>query len=241
MPQMSSSSQPVEWNRFLIEGVVIIASILVAFAIDAWWDDRQSRQAEINQLHSVAAELESNVVLIRAKLETLVVADAAAGEMMSWMGPEPRHVEQNELGETFRKMYSIGSFALPRGASERFLAGDRADAVEDNVVRNAITKWYTDSGELERQYSWLREAHATLRDYLVDAVPTLELDRSHPLMQDVQGSKFPFSLSDLLSDPDFESRMSQYLIRLRFVQSEAADLVEQQPKLLEVLQSAAES
>jgi len=147
---MSSSSKPIEWNRLLIEGVVIVASILMAFAIDAWWDDRQSRQAEINQLHSIAAELESNAELIRAKLETLVVADAAAREMMSWMGPEPRHVEQNELGETFRKMYSIGSFALPRGASERFLAGDLADAVGDNDVRNAIAKWFTESDDLER-------------------------------------------------------------------------------------------
>jgi len=238
---MSSSSKPIEWNRLLIEGVVIVASILMAFAIDAWWDDRQSRQAEINQLHSIAAELESNAELIRAKLETLVVADAAAKEMMSWMGPEPRHVEQNELGETFRKMYSIGSFALPRGASERFLAGDLADAVGDNDVRNAIANWYTESDDLERQYSWLREAHAVLRDYLMDAAPILKLDGSHPLMQDVQGSKFPFSPSDLLSDPDFESRMSQYVIRLRFVQSQAVDLVEQQPKLLELVQSAAES
>lgn len=238
---MASSSQPIEWNRLLIEGVVIVASILMAFAIDAWWDDRQSRQAEINQLHSIAAELESNADLIRAKLETLVVADAAAREIMSWMGPEPQHVEQNELGETFRKMYSIGSFALPRGASERFLAGDVADAVGDNDVRTAIARSYTESADLERQYSWLREAHAALRDYLIDAAPILELDRSHPLMQDVQGSRFPFNPSDLLSDPDFESRMSQYLIRLRFVQSQAVDLVEQQPKLLELVQTAAES
>lgn len=238
---MSSSSQSIEWNRLLIEGVVIVASILMAFAIEAWWDNRQSRNAEINQLHSVAAELKSNTDLVRAKLETLVVADAAAREMMSWMGPEPQHIEQNEFGETFRKMYAIGSLTLPREASEHFLAGVLADAIGDNDVRNAITKWRSESDALERQYSWLREAHTMLIDYLVDAAPMLNLDGLHPIMQDVQGSKFPFIPSDLLSDPGFESRMSHYLIRLRFVQNEAAELVERQPKLLELVQSAAES
>ena len=94
--------------------------------------------------------------------------------------------------------------------------------------------------DLERQYAWLREAHAILGSYLNDAVPRLSLERSLPLVQDIQGSSFPFNQSDLLSDPRFENRVSLYLIRLRFVQVQAADLVEHQAKLLDLIQSAAE-
>jgi hypothetical protein len=33
--------QKIQWKRLSVEAVAIVASILFAFAIDAWWDDRQ--------------------------------------------------------------------------------------------------------------------------------------------------------------------------------------------------------
>ena len=92
--------------------------------------------AENNQLLSIAAELESNAERIREKLGVLAMADDAAKEFLSWMGPVPRPVEQKELTDTFHKMYSIGAFAF-------------AD-------------WLAAGEELERQCAWLREAHAVL-------------------------------------------------------------------------------
>lgn len=182
---MSNSGQPIEWNRLLVEGVVIVASILLAFAIDAWWDDRQDRQAESNQLLNIAAELESNSERIREKLDLLAVADDAAREFISWMGPEPRPVEQKDFTDRFRKMYSIGAFALLRGASEMYLSGGRVDAVRHDDIRKAIADWHGAGDDLERQYA--------------------------------------------------------YLIRLRFFQAEASDLVEYQARLLEIIRSDAEN
>ena len=41
--------QEIPWNRFAVEAIVIVGSILLAFAIDAWWDSRQddSRRDEL--------------------------------------------------------------------------------------------------------------------------------------------------------------------------------------------------
>jgi hypothetical protein len=238
---MSNSGQPIEWNRLLLEGVVIVASILLAFAIDAWWDERQDRQAESNQLLSIAAEIESNAERIREKLDVLAVADEAAKKFISWAGPEPRPVEQKELADTFLQMYGIGAFALLRGASERYLSGGRINTVRHDNVRKAIADWYAAGDDLERQYAWLREAHSILGSYLNDAVPRLSLETSLPLVRDIQGSSFPFNQLDLLSDPRFENRVYLYLIRLRFVQAQAADLVDHQAQLLDLIQSAAEN
>ena len=35
--------QEIPWNKFVVEAFVIVGSILLAFAIDAWWDERQER------------------------------------------------------------------------------------------------------------------------------------------------------------------------------------------------------
>jgi hypothetical protein len=38
-----SKSQEIPWKRITAEGAAILVSILLAFGIDAWWDERQDR------------------------------------------------------------------------------------------------------------------------------------------------------------------------------------------------------
>jgi hypothetical protein len=40
---MTVSHESVRWRIF--EALAIVASILLAFAIDAWWEERQERQS----------------------------------------------------------------------------------------------------------------------------------------------------------------------------------------------------
>ena len=46
-----------QWPRFLMEGVVIVASILLAFAIEAWWDLHGESLAAESRLEAVRTEL----------------------------------------------------------------------------------------------------------------------------------------------------------------------------------------
>ena len=39
-------SQQIRWGRLAVEGVVIVLSILLAFAIDAGWDARQASEGQ---------------------------------------------------------------------------------------------------------------------------------------------------------------------------------------------------
>ena len=64
------SRPPIAWPRLLVEGLVIVVSILLAFAIDAWWEDRQEAEKARLQIERVVAELESNAVLIAALRKT---------------------------------------------------------------------------------------------------------------------------------------------------------------------------
>jgi len=50
----------IPWPHILAEGVVIIASILLALATDAWWDGVQERAEEREILSSLRAEFEAN-------------------------------------------------------------------------------------------------------------------------------------------------------------------------------------
>ena len=54
----------IPWSRIAVEGVAIVASILLAFAIDAWWDDRQQDEAEQVVLQTLLDDLRVKQTLL---------------------------------------------------------------------------------------------------------------------------------------------------------------------------------
>lgn len=60
----------------LVESLAVIASILVAFGLDAWWNERQLRIDLLENLSSVAEEIEANLDAL--EVETLFHRTAVA-------------------------------------------------------------------------------------------------------------------------------------------------------------------
>jgi hypothetical protein len=54
----------IPWTRVVAEGVVIVLSILLAFGIDAWWDERQERRQEAEYLSAIMDEMTRNLEAI---------------------------------------------------------------------------------------------------------------------------------------------------------------------------------
>jgi len=48
------NADKIPWKRLSVEAAAIVASILLAFAIDAWWGDRQRDEAEARSYANVA-------------------------------------------------------------------------------------------------------------------------------------------------------------------------------------------
>ena len=59
------------WFRIIAEGVVIVVSILLAFGIDAWWDDRQLRHEERALLEELRATLSEDILDVSQAADTL--------------------------------------------------------------------------------------------------------------------------------------------------------------------------
>ena len=59
--------QEIPWNRLAVEAFVIVASILLAFAIDAWWTRYQESIEEQELLTGLRAEFLVNQELAAKK------------------------------------------------------------------------------------------------------------------------------------------------------------------------------
>lgn len=227
-----SDPSKIPWNRILVEGVAIIASILIAFAIDAWWEDRQETEAEIRNLTRVSAELVANSERIASKLQTLESSIQATSTFISWMGPEPADIDNETLIEQWDALYGIGFFSLHRSAASDYLARGRTDMVTNLEIRQAISEWYSAGTALEEQYERLRAAHANISVYLQDAIPFLHTISANAVMAGHPSSRFSFEQAGFLADPRLESRLALFLIRMEFVEEQAVELMERQRELV---------
>lgn len=59
----------IPWPRIFAEGTAIVASILFAFAIQAWWENRSERADEFEALSALIGELKNNIQSIESSLE----------------------------------------------------------------------------------------------------------------------------------------------------------------------------
>jgi hypothetical protein len=75
--------QTIPWMRISVEAVAIVASILLAFAIDANWEDRQARAKRQDLILGLTSDFESLVV--RAD-EALAIADDIGARNLELLG-----------------------------------------------------------------------------------------------------------------------------------------------------------
>jgi len=230
-----ADTQNIPWKRISVEAAAIVVSILLAFAIDAWWEDRQETESEIGNLVRVSAELEANSERIQSKLQTIEDSIEATSTFISWMGPQPTILEKEILVEQWDTLYGIGFFSLQRSATRDYLASGQTDTAKNVEVRRAISEWYSSGTALEEQYDRLRIAHANISAYLQDAIPFLHTISANALMSDHPTSKFPFDQTVFLADPKLESRLALFLIRMEFVSEQAADLKDLQRELVALI------
>jgi hypothetical protein len=66
-----SISKNIPWKRLFAEGIVIIISILLAFLIDAWWNDRLEDQREREQLTAMRIEFAESLLALGSLRESV--------------------------------------------------------------------------------------------------------------------------------------------------------------------------
>jgi hypothetical protein len=55
--------------KLVLEGIVVVVSILIAFGLDAWWDRAVERRDLLDDLINVEQELATNIVTVGAAIE----------------------------------------------------------------------------------------------------------------------------------------------------------------------------
>ena len=150
------------WGRVFAEGVVIVGSILLAFAIDAWWERTKEQQEALAMLEQLHADLVADTASITDAFRFAEYQMNAATWLLDrWDDPDP---PMDSVAAAFR---TFGSWSVyqPRDAAFASLTeADRLRLIPGDSLRLGVVSYF--SGR-QAQIINLRARIATEREALL--------------------------------------------------------------------------
>jgi len=170
----------IEWKKLSIESTAIVTSILLAFAIEAWWSELQENEIEIRLIQGFYSDLDSDADdLLRARLtisRCLWVLDAWLAELgdisaTARLGQERLDLiirpdfsvilttfglvaEFDPINAPLAPFESMPDFDMRNDTYNEVVATGAMNVIQELSVRSAILAYYrqaTDQGENERR------------------------------------------------------------------------------------------
>lgn len=126
-------------NKFVIEGVVIMLSILLAFGIDAMWDEYKERREEQEILAALKFEYEKNLVSIKEVIAFHERARNNIDEMVARNEAQVRSLDPKALSQFVLSLCNPWSFDATLGMTDALISSGKLDILEDPKLRIALT------------------------------------------------------------------------------------------------------
>ena len=145
MPIVQNSKR-IPWARIFAEGVLIVVSILLAFAIDAAWDRHQERGVTRRHLQALVSEIREIQVDLRGEIKGTESSGAGSRTVLKFMTSRSGNLTQKELWNALDMSFDVGIFSSESPVLTMMLAsGELMDLGSDSLVP-VLTLW---QGELE--------------------------------------------------------------------------------------------
>jgi hypothetical protein len=169
--------QAVSPKRIAIEAVAVVASILLAFGIDATWDTRKERAAERVAIEALQAEMGVNLAALAETIRLNRDAWSDVGEFLR-MTPQSissMHIDSIPWGGVEISLWAPFTFDPELGATTAFLERSETSSPTVRDLRRAVVDWdrqFVDAGE-ESRVLWesSREVLSIMTPHLADLAP----------------------------------------------------------------------
>ena len=195
-------NQPVPWLRIGAESVAIVGSILLAFAIDAWWDTRVERAEEQAHIEALKDQFERTLVLQREQIVDLEEAKEATRLLLGIDGAEVQANGWESVRGLLMQSTWPGRLNFPSGALEALIAAGELRVITDRELAARLAAWSSPIAEVYENETFLLENRDQLLPFLWEHGVTLrQLDAR---WSDYPPSRLEPSVDTLFADARME-------------------------------------
>jgi hypothetical protein len=223
-------SHDIPWPRVLVEGGVIVLSILLALAADAAWDRQQDRAAEAELLRSLEAELRLNLAELSEWQRGIEATIATADALHSLTGPQPLPIASTRFDSLLVAAIEWRTFHPATGSMSSARA--HLDLVRSDRVRQEVAAFDERLRDFQENFEQAWLSAGTLLRYAQDHAPLYTPDNVGWAHQDASLDR-----RELLSDVGFSNELGLWLWRLNHTVRESQSLRGHLEQMLRFLQA----
>lgn len=203
-----ADNQTLPWKRLTLEATAIVGSILLAFAIDAWWEERQDHREEQQILQGLHAEFEENHTVLQRHLARHLVGIQSLERVLDAIERGRDKDVASTIDAALTGMLTPSTTDLGSGVLDALLSSGRIEILTNRNLRAKLAAWAGVIGEVwDDQANNGRMVFELYVPYFVhnDVPPSTPMstwyqDWTIP-MRSI--SDDPDSVSRLLGDPEF--------------------------------------
>lgn len=152
---MNEPASQLQWRRRIGEGLAIVVSILLAFAIDALWDDRQERIEEQEVLAALVADFQLNRAEVAEVIETHEFGRQRVAALAQMTIDEVGALSNDEVVATVVEMANPRTFDPIRGTIDSLIGGGQLGIIRDRDLRKSLTSFINLSVDAEEDAAYI--------------------------------------------------------------------------------------
>lgn len=219
-------------KSYMYEGLVIVASILVAFALDASWTNYQESKVEQKVLRELRDELESAKARIEISIEELEGVIEASSDLVDSLGKNTPILSPETAQELLFRMLSINTLEVPTSVVDSIVASGQVRLISNSELLKTLAEWPALISDVRENHDWHRaETDEFLIPYVAGYLSIRDAFASGGNPPFGRGS-FDYDLTPLQRDPVFEGRLVTRISRQAATLNESKILLVATEKLL---------
>jgi hypothetical protein len=226
------------WLILAAEGAAIVISILLAFAIDAWWDKRAERNQEAALLASLHADFQASQAHLENWLEGNRFVERTTTEFLEQIRTAGRNEPISVLGEHVVGAISTPTYSPTDSTLRAAISSGQIELIRSEDLRKELAVWSQLLDDTSEDELLIREiivhrlvpvlSRQVRLGYLLEFGPVVDLFLRKP-------NPIARQPVELRADPELEAALAERLFHTGFVVQGLADLYASQARILELL------
>ena len=204
----------IPWKRIFVEGVAIVISILLAFAIEAWWSQREESDSEHRTLQALQRDLMASNEALDRLLLALARVRTDFARFQSATPAELTKIDPEAVRPILVSLVTPASFEPVTATHDALSSDGRLGLISDPELLTHLSNWQRDLDDLEENSTDLHaESVRVLRSMEIHGGPFIRWRRSLDDLEVLQRADGEV-LAALRQDADFmgKARMHQYTL-----------------------------
>ena len=228
----------INWTHFLIEGLVVVASILLAFSLDAWWSQRAAERTEAAHLRALRTDFQQNVSRLRAFVAQEEGIMDASRRLLVVASTADLPTSEDSLNRLLGPVFNSGRFEPVLGAYEAVVNSGGLAQLRDDSLRLALADFasFVEGGRYSERYS-----DELYFDFMRSYTGRLGFDRAVLELDSSAYRRNPAAVGynrQLLTDPKFREHLALRYLAERDVANVYRGVLEDAERVLGLTERA---